>query len=200
MKRLIHISFQARSPLSCHFFLPWAHFTPLCLENALDQKWHRDPELTASLPKAFSNLTIMHSPILWWALALLWAQPSPSVSSHRPEELSTLSPGRVPLSQPPTLVSPPPPGSCACHKPDSVSRLSQGWGSHFGSLQADLRQNRGFSSMEKTSEIRKLLFIFSLWQSDRHLPFFCLFAEQSRNKGTQRAWQAQQSTEMARFY
>lgn len=102
---------------------------------------------------------------------------SPSVSSHGPEELSTLTRKGTPPQLPLTLVSPAPPRSCAYHKPDSISRLSQGWGSRFESLQVSKTRSRIFKH-EKDLRDKETAIHF--------LPFnkglYCLFSASLQNK------------------
>ena len=102
---------------------------------------------------------------------------SPPPTFHPfPRATGTLLPSCPPHPIP--ARSPLPPRDLVLHLPQTQwhQQISMGvgvGGAHLKSLQADLGQDQGFSSMKRTSEIRELLFIFSLHQqSDGHLPFF----------------------------
>lgn len=94
------------------------------------------------------------------------------------------SPGKAPLllRDPHPSVPPPPRDLVLATNLMVLANQHRGGEAHLESLQADLGQDQGFSSMKRTSEIRGLLFTFSLLQqTDGHLPFFSLLAEPTRN-------------------
>lgn len=149
-------------------------------EMALDQRGHASPEMTAHLPKVCPH-PLQHAHSVMDSGPSLSPVPTfcPFPRAKR-GSIHPLLPGKaLLLLHASTPVSPPPQGTwCLPHS----TNQHRGGGPHLESLQADLGQDQGFSSMKRTSEIRELLFIFSLHQqSGGHLPFFSLLAEPTRN-------------------
>lgn len=173
---LRHSAFSAAvpsfsGPISC---LPASEMAP-------DQRGHASPEMTAHLRKVCRQ-SLQH------AHSVMDSGPSrspvPTFCPFPRAKRGSLHPpyqGRHSCSFMPPPRCPPPPPPRDLGLPHSTNQ-HRGGGAHLESLQADLGQDHGFSSMKRTSEIRELLFIFSLpQQSDGHLPFFSLLAEPTRN-------------------
>lgn len=159
-------------------------------EMALDQRGHAGPELTAHMPKVCpyplrhahsvmdSGPSLSPAPIFH---PFLWAKRRAMHPPHQGSHPCSFVPS-PPVSPLPPGVPPPPRDLVLATNLMVLANQHRGGGALLESLQADLGQDQGFSSMKRTSEIRELLFIFSLLQqSDGHLPFFSLLAEPTRN-------------------